>query len=181
MSIWMQSPSKRVSSVDPDNTAFSGHSVGANVSLWPGHYERADPSNCMCSELFQPSECPLSWTCEQKDKGEVSIRKSLDKFYGACCQKKSSGGSPAYEVASQCLSVKIADLADKEGMKYAQKSLQIAQMVLNQDENQVFPQHSSSTCFSIPTKASVTLEEGKQMPGLSDDVLRFILKQNVTK
>nr|XP_034966019.1 shieldin complex subunit 1 [Zootoca vivipara]XP_034966020.1 shieldin complex subunit 1 [Zootoca vivipara]XP_034966021.1 shieldin complex subunit 1 [Zootoca vivipara] len=175
------SPASTEVDTDPNNDVFIAHTVGTSVAWRPRQCEKAEPKNCVDGELPQPSQLPLSWTCEQTEEGGPSIRQSLDRFYGTCCQKKLFGGSPAYEAASQCLSVKIAELAGKEGMTYAQKSLQMAQMVLNRDENKVFPQRSSSTCFSIPTETRVSLEERKQMPGLSNDILQFILKQNITK
>ncbi|XP_062981372.1 shieldin complex subunit 1 isoform X2 [Elgaria multicarinata webbii] len=170
------SSASTASDTDPDSTVFTGHDAGADVTSWPRLCGRTQPSNCVNTELFPPSELPLSCVSE-----ELTIRKSLDTFYGTCCQKKPFGGSPAYEAASQCVCAKITDLADKEGMEYALKSLRIAQMVLNRDGNKVFPQHTSSACFSTPTNADVSSEERKQMPGLSDDILQFILKQNLAK
>lgn len=149
--------------------------------MWPQLCAKTTPSSYVNTELFQPSELPLTWTFEQEDEGEPSIRKSLGAFYETCCKKKPFGGSPAYQAASQCLCVKIAELANKEGTKYAQKSLQIAQMVLNRDGDKVFPQSSGTTCFSSPTKPGVNLEQGKSTPGLSDDILQLILQQRVKK
>ncbi|XP_066495548.1 shieldin complex subunit 1 isoform X2 [Tiliqua scincoides] len=164
---------------DSQTAILADQAVGANESMWPRLCEKNKPSSCVNTELFQPSELP--WTNEEEDEGELAIRKSLDAFYQTCCKKKPFGGSPAYNAASQCLCVKIADLANKEGTKYAQKSLQIAQMVLNQDGDKIFPRSSSSTCFSAPTKPGVSLEPGKSMPGLSDDILQLILQQDVKK
>ncbi|XP_026508925.1 shieldin complex subunit 1 [Terrapene carolina triunguis] len=78
-------------------------------------------------------------------------------------------------------SLKIQDLANKEGGKYSLCSLHMAQMVLNRDGCKVFPNHSSNAGFSAPANGEVALEEGKRTPGLSDDVLQFLLKQNVMK
>ncbi|KAJ6659246.1 hypothetical protein lerEdw1_019292 [Lerista edwardsae] len=162
-------------------TGATEHAVGADGNVWPQLCAKTMPSSCANTELFQPSELPLTWTYEQEDEGEPTIRKSLDAFYETCCKKKPFGGSPAYQAASQYLCVKIADLANKEGTKYAQKSLQIAQMVLNRDGDKVFPQSSSSTCFSAPTKPDTRLEPGKSTPGLADDILQLILQQDVKK
>ncbi|XP_053140801.1 shieldin complex subunit 1 isoform X2 [Hemicordylus capensis] len=173
------SPASTVVDADPDHAIFAEHTTGADVNLWPRLCEKTN--NCVNTEPFQPNEHPFAWTSEQKDEGETTIRQSLDTFYETCCQKKTFGGSPVYEAASQCLCVKLAELANKDGTKYALKSLQMAQMVLNRDEKKIFSQPSSNTCFSVPTKPGVKLEEGKQTPGLSDDILQLILKQNATK
>lgn len=166
---------------DPDSAMFEDHLTGANRNLLPKSCEMTKSNNCMNSGSFQANEHPASWTPEQKDEGEPAVKKSLDAFYSTCCPKKLFGGSPELESASQRISAKIAELADRGGTAYAMKSLRVAQMVLNRDGNKVFPQHSSGTCFSAAMESSASLEEGKKIPGLSDDVLQFLLKRNVTK
>nr|XP_056712848.1 shieldin complex subunit 1 [Euleptes europaea] len=175
------SPASTMVNTDPDSAIFEEHPTGANRNLWPNSCEKTKSNNCITSESFQASEHPSSWTPEQKDEGEPTIKTSLDTFYGACCPKMRFHGSLALESASQRISAKIADLADREGTEYALRSLQVAQMVLNQDGNKVFPQRSRGTCFSAATESNASLEEGKKIPGLSDDVLQFLLKQDVTK
>lgn len=166
-------------SADTDSTTTLAEcAVAADENMCPQPCKKAESSSCVNTETFQPSE--LCWS-DEEDKGESSIRKSLDAFYETCCKKKPFGGSPAYKAASQCLCIKIADLGNKQGTKYAQRSLQIAQMVLNRDGDKVFPQSSSSSCFSSPTKPGISLEPGKSTPGLSDDILQLILQQDVKK
>ncbi|XP_025020219.1 uncharacterized protein C20orf196 homolog [Python bivittatus] len=158
---------------------FPGLAAKANITLWPCLRERAEPTSCKNTEHLQPSAIGVH---EQREEGESTLRKSLDMFYSTWCQKKPFGGSPIYESTSQCLSRKTADLAGKEGMKFTVKSLQIAQMVLNREENKIFPQPPSNhISFLTPVNAGAGSEKGKAIPGLSDDILQFILKQNVTK
>nr|XP_060642104.1 shieldin complex subunit 1 [Anolis sagrei ordinatus]XP_060642112.1 shieldin complex subunit 1 [Anolis sagrei ordinatus] len=166
---------------EPNSTDFMEYTAGGGVTLWPRYCMKAAATNCVNSEQFHNSELPLSWTYEQKGEEEAAIRKSLDTFYGTCCQRTPFGGSPAFEAASQSVSTKITDLAGKEGTEYMLKSLRVAQMVLNREREKMFPQHSSDTCFSTATKAGLGLEEAKDVPGLSDDILQFILKQRTTK
>nr|XP_020649300.1 uncharacterized protein C20orf196 homolog [Pogona vitticeps] len=174
------SPASTAGNTDPSSIDFKGNASGADITLCPQPCEKTDLVNCVNTEPFLP-ELPLSWTYEQKDEGESTLKKSLDTFYGTCCQKKPHGGSPEYEAASQCVSVKMAELADKGGMNYALKSLRIAQMVLNRDGTKVLPQHSRNTCFSTPPKVSLCLEPKRQVPGLSDDILQLIMNQNAMK
>uniref|UniRef100_A0A8C3PCY5 Shieldin complex subunit 1 n=1 Tax=Chrysemys picta bellii TaxID=8478 RepID=A0A8C3PCY5_CHRPI len=156
----------------------------ASTSVWHGHCEEANPRHRPPAEPFQPAEpsgIPSSWTYEQEGTEDISIRKSLDSFYETCCQQQPGRGDPTYNAASEWLSLKIQDLANKEGGKYSLCSLHMAQMVLNRDGCKVFPNHSSNAGFSAPANGEVALEEGKRTPGLSDDVLQFLLKQNVMK
>lgn len=167
------------SSPDPEEAQHA-----ASMSVWHGHCEEANPRHCPPAEPFQPAEpsgIPFSWTYEQEGTEDISIRKSLDSFYETCCQQQPGRGDPTYNAASEWLSLKIQDLANKEGGKYSLCSLYMAQMVLNRDGCKVFPNHSSKACFSAPATGEVALEEGKRTPGLSDDVLQFLLKQNVMK
>ncbi|XP_060113912.1 shieldin complex subunit 1 isoform X2 [Heteronotia binoei] len=174
------SPASTMVDTDPDSTIFEEHPTGASRNLFPKSCEKTKSNNCMNSESFQANEHLSSRTPEQKD-GEPTIKKSLDIFYSTCCPKKQFGGSPEIESASQCVSAKIADLVNREGTEYALQSLRVAQMVLNRDGNKVFPQHSSGTCFSAAMESNANVEKGEKLPGLSDDVLQFLLKQNVTK
>ncbi|CAM5103987.1 unnamed protein product [Eretmochelys imbricata] len=156
----------------------------ASMSIWHRHGEEANPRHRLPAEPLQPAEpsgIPSSWTYEQEGTEDISIRKSLDSFYETYCQLQPGRGDPTYNSASEWLSLKIQDLANKEGRKYSLCSLHMAQMVLNRDGCKVFPNHASNACFSAPANGEVALEGGQRTPGLSDYVLQFLLKQNVMK
>ncbi|XP_070588787.1 shieldin complex subunit 1 [Erythrolamprus reginae] len=161
---------------EPNNRYLPGPDAKDNITQWPYLYEGRESVSCESTEHLQGSEIEVP---EQRGEGESTLRKSLDTFYRTFCQKKPSGGSPRYESASQALSLKTADLAGKEGTKFIAKNLQIAQMVLNREENKIFPQPPCSHfCLLTPVSSNANSEKGKAIPGLSDDVFRFILKQN---
>ncbi|XP_058036983.1 shieldin complex subunit 1 isoform X2 [Ahaetulla prasina] len=172
-------PRARYFPTEPSNRFLPGPDAKGNITQWPYRYERREPVSCENTEHLQHSEIAVP---EQRGEGESTLRKSLDTFYRTLCQKKPSGGSPRYESTSQCLSLKTVDLAGKEGMKFVVKNLQIAQMVLNREENKIFPQPPCNHfCLLTPVSADANSEKGKAIPGLSDDVLQFILKQNALK
>lgn len=155
-----------------------------SMRIWPKHYEAANSRHHPTAMPFQAAGhggVPSSWTDEHEGTEDTSIRKSLDSFYETCCQQQPSKEDPKYNAASERLALKIQEVANKDGRKYALRSLYMAQMVLNRDGCQVFPDHSSKACFSAPANGEVALEKGKRTPGLSDDVLQFLLKQNVMK
>ncbi|XP_054840547.1 shieldin complex subunit 1 [Eublepharis macularius] len=174
------SPSSTTLDTDPDSVIFEEHTTGPDRNVWPKSCEKTDSSHWMNPEPFQANEHLPAWTPEQKDE-ESTIKKSLDTFYSTCCPKKQFGGSPALESASQSISAKIAELGNREGTRYALRSLWVAQSVLNRDGNKVFPRHSSGACFSATAESTANVEKGKKIPGLSDDVLQFLLKQSVMK
>ncbi|XP_032069881.1 shieldin complex subunit 1 [Thamnophis elegans] len=164
---------------EPNNQYLPRPDAKGTVTQWPYLYERGESASCENTEHLQRSEIEVS---EQRREGESTLRKSLDEFYRTLCQKKPSGGSPRYESTSQCLSLKTAGLAGKEGMKFIVKNLQIAQLVLNREENKIFSQPPGNHfCLLTPVSADANSEKGKAIPGLSDDVFRFILKQNALK
>ncbi|KFQ38162.1 Uncharacterized protein C20orf196, partial [Mesitornis unicolor] len=133
-------------------------------------------------EHTEPSDPVLLWMYEDDDSPEdTSIRKSLDDFYKMYCKKRPDRTDPTYEAASQCLSQRVSELANQDGTKYASRCLQMAQVVLNRDGCKIFPNNPPAACFSKTAEGEVVLEDRKITPGLSDDVLEFLLKQTRTK
>ncbi|XP_019356278.1 shieldin complex subunit 1 isoform X2 [Alligator mississippiensis] len=179
----VQTFASSISTGDNSQDPEDGTSL-VTMGFWTKFCEKANPRHHSDAEFqpSQPSDILSSWTSEHEGTNEgASIKNSLKNFYEKCCQVQPGQGDPAYKAASQCLSQKISELASKDGTKYALRSLQIAQMVLNRDDIKVFPNHSRNACFSAPADGEATMNEGKKIPGLSDDVLRFLLKQDVVK
>ncbi|KFQ76381.1 Uncharacterized protein C20orf196, partial [Phaethon lepturus] len=150
----------------------SGGSEKANVKCYP--------KAGLC-EPPEPNDAVLSWMYEHDSAEDTSIRKSLDGFYKKYCKKRPDRMDPTYEAASQCLSQKISELANQDGTKYASRCLQMAQVVLNRDGYKIFPNHPTTACFSKTSEGKVMLEDRRRTPGLSDDVLQFLLKQTRTE
>ncbi|XP_010081044.1 PREDICTED: uncharacterized protein C20orf196 homolog [Pterocles gutturalis] len=150
----------------------AGGSEKANVSCYP--------TAGLC-EPTEPHDAALSCVYEHDSAEDTSIRKSLDGFYKIYCKKQPDRRDPTYEAASRCLSQKISELANQSGTKYVSRCLQMAQVVLNRDGCKIFPNHPTTACFSKPPEGEVTLEDTKRTPGLSDDVLQFLLKQTRTE
>lgn len=143
--------------------------------------EGSEEANVRCypkAELCEPSDpnAVLSWMYERDSAEDPSIRDSLDGFYKMYCREQPERKDPTYEAASRCLSQKISELEQKDGTKYVSRCLQMAQLVLNRDGCKIFPNHPPSACFSKPAEGEVLLENSR-IPGLSDDILQFLLKQ----
>ncbi|XP_026702188.1 shieldin complex subunit 1 [Athene cunicularia] len=154
-------------------SSFSaGGSEEANVRCYP----KAGPC-----EPTEPNNAVLSWMYEQDSAEDTSIRKSLDGFYKMYCKKQPDRMDPTYEAASRCLSQKLSELANQDGTKYVSRCLQMAQVILNRDGCKILPNHPPTACFSKPAEEEVMLQYRKRTPGLSDDVLRFLLKQTWTE
>ncbi|XP_057252918.1 shieldin complex subunit 1 isoform X1 [Pezoporus wallicus] len=150
----------------------AGGSEEANVRCYP-EAELCEPT--------KPIGAALSSMYEHGNAEDTNIRKSLDGFYKMYCKKRPDRTDPTYEAASRCLSQKISELANRDGTKYASRCLQMAQVVLNRDGCKIFPNHPTTACFSKPAEGEVVLEDIKRTPGLSDDVLQFLLKQTWTE
>ncbi|NXW47702.1 SHLD1 protein, partial [Nyctiprogne leucopyga] len=150
----------------------AGGSEEANVRCYP-KAELCEPA--------EPNDAALSWMYEHDGAGDTSVRKSLDGFYNMYCRKRPDRMDPTYEAASRCLSQQISELANRDGAKYVSRCLQMAQVVLNRDGCKIFPNHPTTACFSKPTEGEVVLEDRKRTPGLSDDILQFLLKQTRTE
>ncbi|XP_074891729.1 shieldin complex subunit 1 isoform X1 [Buteo buteo] len=150
----------------------AGRSGKANV--------RCYPKVGVC-ETTEPNDAALSWVYEHDSVEDTSVRKCLDGFYKMYCKKRPDRMDPSYKAASQCLSQKISELANRDGTKYTLRCLQMAQVVLNRDGCKIFPNHPTTACFSKPAEGEVVLEDRKRTPGLSNDVLQFLLKQTRTE
>ncbi|XP_045301208.1 shieldin complex subunit 1 isoform X2 [Leopardus geoffroyi] len=139
------------------------------------------------------SEQNDSWTSENfwldpSVKGQVKtkaeddgLRKSLDRFYEVFgCPQPASGNALSAAVC-QCLSQKINELKGQESQKYALRSFQMARVIFNRDGCSVLQRHSKDVHFYPSGEGSVSLDDEKPTPGLSKDIIHFLLQQNVMK
>lgn len=165
-----------MSFIDPLLAGESNSSSGAPAASSAEGSEGANPKAGLC-EPSEPHDSVLSWMFERDGAENPSIRDSLDDFYKMYCRKQPEREDPTYQAASGCLSQKISELEQKEGTKYVSRCLQIAQLVLNRDGCKIFPNHPPSACFSKPAEGEALLENRRRIPGLSDDILQFLLKQ----
>ncbi|XP_054429989.1 shieldin complex subunit 1 [Pteronotus mesoamericanus] len=109
------------------------------------------------------------------------LRKSLDRFYEMFGRPQPTSGNPLSASVCQCLSQKIDELKDQENQKYALRSFQMARVIFNRDGCSVLQRHSRDTRFYPLDEERVSLDDEKPTPGLSKDVIHFLLRQNVMK
>ncbi|KAI5277787.1 shieldin complex subunit 1 isoform X1 [Manis pentadactyla] len=109
------------------------------------------------------------------------LRKSLDRFYEMYGHPQPASGNPLCASVCQCLSQKINELEGQESQKYALRSFQMARVLFNRDGCSVLQRHSRDAHFYPPEEGSVSLDDEKPTPGLSKDVIHFLLQQNVMK
>uniref|UniRef100_K9IHN9 Shieldin complex subunit 1 C-terminal domain-containing protein n=1 Tax=Desmodus rotundus TaxID=9430 RepID=K9IHN9_DESRO len=109
------------------------------------------------------------------------LRKSLDSFYEMFGHPQPASGNPLSTSVCQCLSQKINELKGQENQKYALRSFQMARVILNRDGCSVLQRHSRDARFYPLDEESVSLEDEKPTPGLSKDIIHFLLQQNVMK
>ncbi|KAM5165467.1 shieldin complex subunit 1 [Mantella aurantiaca] len=104
-----------------------------------------------------------------EDFDDAQIRADLDAFYELSSQP---GGDPF----SRQLTEKILELKQKKHL-YALHSFQMAKIILRQEGTKVLQSHITDNVFS-------SIEETtniKPVPGLSDDVVRFLKNKNSTE
>ncbi|EFB19243.1 hypothetical protein PANDA_021147, partial [Ailuropoda melanoleuca] len=134
-----------------------------------------------------------SWTSENcwldaSVKGQMEtkaeddgLRKSLDRFYDMFGHPQPAARNPLSASVCQCLSQKINELKGQESQKYALRSFQMARVIFNRDGCSVLRRHSKDAHFYPPGEGRVSLDDEKPTPGLSKDILHFLLQQNVMK
>ncbi|KAF5924914.1 hypothetical protein HPG69_008588 [Diceros bicornis minor] len=123
-------------------------------------------------------DLPVKGQPETKEEDD-GLRKSLDRFYEMFGRPQPASGDPLSTSVCQCLSQKINELKGQENQKYALRSFQMARIILNQDGCSVLRRHSRDAHFYASGEGSVSLEDEKPIPGLSKEVLHFLLQQNI--
>uniref|UniRef100_A0A8C0VYK1 Shieldin complex subunit 1 C-terminal domain-containing protein n=2 Tax=Castor canadensis TaxID=51338 RepID=A0A8C0VYK1_CASCN len=148
---------------------------------------------CLADSRSLNSEQKNPWTSEdfwlepsvksqlETKEEDAELRKSLDRFYEMFgCPQPASGSSLSASVC-RCLSQKITELKDRESHMYTLRTFQMAQVIFNRDGYSVLQRHSRDTHFYPQEEASASLDNEKPTPGLSKDVICFILKQSMMK
>uniref|UniRef100_A0A4X2KLZ5 Shieldin complex subunit 1 n=1 Tax=Vombatus ursinus TaxID=29139 RepID=A0A4X2KLZ5_VOMUR len=109
------------------------------------------------------------------------LRKSLDRFYEVYGQTLPPPRDGLSETTSHRLSQKITELTGQDNQKYALRSFQMAQVILNRDGYSVIQNHSKDVLFCPLEEGNASLDKEKPTPGLSKDVISFLLKENKMK
>uniref|UniRef100_G3WDC0 Shieldin complex subunit 1 n=1 Tax=Sarcophilus harrisii TaxID=9305 RepID=G3WDC0_SARHA len=109
------------------------------------------------------------------------LRKSLDHFYEVYGQTLPSPKDALSVAASHRLSQKIIELTNQESQKYALRSFQMAQVILNRDGYSIIQSHSKDVHFYPLEEGNASLDKEKPTPGLSKDVISFLLHENKMK
>ncbi|XP_006894326.1 PREDICTED: uncharacterized protein C20orf196 homolog [Elephantulus edwardii] len=148
------------SDVDPDTSNLNAtqNDVWASENFWLDPSGRSQPAT--------PEE-------------DSELRKSLDRFYEVFGRPQPASRDPFSASVLQCLSRKVAELKEQENQEYALRSFQMAQVIFNRDGCSILQKHSRASSFYPLEKGSVSLDEEQPIPGLSKDVLHFLLQQNV--
>ncbi|XP_034508996.1 shieldin complex subunit 1-like, partial [Ailuropoda melanoleuca] len=148
---------------------------------------------CLADTSNLNTEQNDSWTSENcwldaSVKGQMEtkaeddgLRKSLDRFYDMFGHPQPAARNPLSASVCQCLSQKINELKGQESQKYALRSFQMARVIFNRDGCSVLRRHSKDAHFYPPGEGRVSLDDEKPTPGLSKDILHFLLQQNVMK
>ncbi|KAG3262868.1 hypothetical protein H1C71_017857 [Ictidomys tridecemlineatus] len=118
-----------------------------------------------------------SETTEEEDE----LRKSLDRFYEVFGHLQPVSGNLLSASVCHCLSQKITELGGQESQKYALRCFQMARVIFNRDGCSVLQKHSRDAHFYPLGEASASLDNEKPIPGLSKDIIHFLLQQNVIK
>ncbi|KAM5245842.1 shieldin complex subunit 1 [Ctenodactylus gundi] len=140
----------------------------------------------------QNTEHKDSWTPENfwfdppmKSQSEAeeddTLRKSLDRFYELLGHPQMASGDPLSASIGQCLSQKISELRSQESQEYALRTFQMARVILTRDGCSAVQSHSRDAGFCPLEEGGEALDDAERTPGLSKDVIRFLLQQNMRK
>ncbi|XP_062059873.1 shieldin complex subunit 1 isoform X1 [Lepus europaeus] len=168
---------------EPDSETFSSvefHSFPCSSDVDPETDNlNTEPKDSWTSENFWlNSSVKRQSETEEEDDG---LRKSLDTFYEAFGRLQPASGNPLTARVCQCLSEKIAELRGQESREYALRSFQMARVILSRDSCSILQRHARDAHFYPLGERSASLDDEKPIPGLSKDIIHFLLQQNVLK
>ncbi|XP_075420090.1 shieldin complex subunit 1 isoform X1 [Tenrec ecaudatus] len=176
--IFLQTPSQEASSA-----AFSSleaFSSPSSSDVDPGTSNpNTEQEDSQTSENFWLDPSLKNQPESQQEDDE--LRKSLDRFYETFGHPQQASGNPLSASVFQCLSQKIAELKGQERQNYALRSLQMARVIFGRDGCSALQRHSRAISFYPLEEGHVSLEGEKPTPGLSKDIIQFLLQQNVMK
>ncbi|XP_005380896.1 PREDICTED: uncharacterized protein C20orf196 homolog [Chinchilla lanigera] len=115
---------------------------------------------------------------KEEDSG---LRESLDRFYEVFGRPQPASEDPLSASVCRCLSRKITELRGQGSRKYALRSFQMARVIFARDGCSALRRHCRDSRFYPLHEGSVSLDDEKQTPGLSKDIIRFLLQQNLMK
>ncbi|XP_029774398.1 shieldin complex subunit 1 isoform X1 [Suricata suricatta] len=164
---------------EPNSEAFS--SVEAFSSPCSSDL---DPDTSNLNSEQNDSWISENFSLDPSVKGQVKtkaeddgLRKSLDRFYEMFGHPQPASGDPLSASVCQCLSQKINELKGQETQKYALRSFQMARVIFNRDGCSVLRRRSRDVHFYPLEEGRVSLDDEKPTPGLSKDIIHFLMRQ----
>lgn len=158
--------------------------VGSRHSL---DVEPRGDSNSLTTEQKGSWDSENFWL-DPSSKGQVEtneeedgLRKSLDRFYEAFAQPLPGSGDPLSAPVCQCLSQTISELEGQESQKYALRSFQMARVIFSRDGCSTLQRHSRETRFYPLEQEGSSVDDEEPTPGLSREVVHFLLEQTIMK
>ncbi|XP_050601207.1 shieldin complex subunit 1 isoform X1 [Macaca nemestrina] len=173
----LQRPSQEANSEAFSSLEF--HSLPCSSDVDPDTSNlNTEHSNSWASENFWLDPAVKGQSEKEEDD---ELRKSLDRFYEMFGHPQPGSANPLSASVCKCLSQKITQLRGQESQKYALRSFQMARVIFNRDGCSVLQRHSKDTHFYPLEEGSTSLNDEKPNPGLSKDIIHFLLQQNVMK
>lgn len=167
------SDSTSLSSLEPHPFPSSSTADSDSNSLTTVQKDSWDSENFW----LDPSSKGQVETNEEED----GLRKSLDRFYEAFSQPLPGSGDPLSAPVCQCLSQTISELEGQESQKYALRSFQMARVIFSRDGCSTLQRHSRETRFYPLEQEGSSVDDEEPTPGLSREVVRFLLEQTIMK
>ncbi|KAG8517817.1 Shieldin complex subunit 1 [Galemys pyrenaicus] len=120
---------------------------------------------------------------QQETKAEDdTLRESLDRFYEMFSHPQPASRNPLSTSVCRCLTQKVDELRGQENLpQYALRSFQMARVIFSRDGCSALQKHSRAAHFYPCKERRVSVDRETPTPGLSKDVIHFLLQQNVMK
>lgn len=143
------------------NSGFRTCSFEDNEKIKPEDNESFSSLSPSSSSSIVGDQRSCTTLQTDEDMDEAQIRANLDAFYELSSQ-------PGDDVFSHKLTEKILELKQKKHL-YALHSFQVAKIILQQEGAKVLQDSVADNAFSSTGETNI-----KPVPGISDDVVRFL-------
>ncbi|XP_067844499.1 shieldin complex subunit 1-like [Heptranchias perlo] len=131
------------------------------------------PSGCCTANIVAPSP-----TGSHERNGCTSIAQTMEDFFKDAGQRKLVESNPVSEQIAHLLTSKISQLKEERGGQYLLRSFQMALVLFNRHGAKIFQKGNFENLhFSSSVNSAVDSAEFNPMPGLSKDVVNFILQK----
>ncbi|XP_078412554.1 shieldin complex subunit 1-like [Cetorhinus maximus] len=157
----------------------AGYTSDSTVNVSPSMMPVVDTdSDCPNPEdgvsSIEVAELDLS---NDDEHGRINVTQTMEEFFKDAEQRKLLASNPVSEQIAHLLTSKISQLRKEGGGQYLLRSFQMALVLFNRQGASIFKKETIKGGHFSSVNSAVDSAEFSPLPGLSKDVVNFILQE----